>query len=195
MLFYKLFIAAFDKILIFNHLMSFQEKIRKNNILLAFLMAGIFIFLSIIIQASFYYRNNPERLRNNFYHCMTEKEIFLNAILEKFARVSQEQPDLVKTGINKELCDLYDSKGFVFFVFENDSVVYWSQNSVEFPVKLLKSENVKSQIIRLSNGWYESIEIRKAGVTYIGLILIKSEFPFENDFLKNNFQKDKKINP
>ena len=173
--------------------MNIQEKIRKNKIIFAFSVAGLFILLAIIFQSSFNYRYSPERIRNIFYQTLTDKKIFLGEKLEKLARVSPQQKDLVKTGLNKELRELYNKNGLIFFVFEKESLVYWSHNTVEFPNILLRKGYYNSRIVRLSNGWYEIMSIRKPGVTYIGLILIKSEYPFENDFLKNNFQNDFQI--
>ena len=170
--------------------MIFRDRIRKNDIYFAFLLATSFILCAIVYQESFYFRNNPERIRKEFFKTLSEKENFLKSVLARISIRSPDKDDLSRSGINSELNSLYEKKGLVFFIFEQDSLIYWSQNSVEVPLKEARSKNNPQQFIRLSNGWYELMTLRKRGFTYIGLILIKSEFQFENDFLKNYFQHD-----
>ncbi|MCX6284019.1 MAG: HAMP domain-containing sensor histidine kinase [Bacteroidetes bacterium] len=43
---------------------------------------------------------------------------------------------------------------------------------------------------KLSNGWYDVIISKKGNAKIVGLILIKHEFSFENEYIENSFQND-----
>lgn len=75
---------------------------------------------------------------------------------------------------------------FTYFIYSNDSITYWSNNNTYFAYDLVKG-GVNQQLLKLKNGWYELFKYSKKNVVVIGLLLIKSEYNFQNQYLVNRF--------
>jgi signal transduction histidine kinase len=75
------------------------------------------------------------------------------------------------------------------FVYHNDSLIFWTDNSMPVPQKL-NTSLANIPIIQLKNGWYYQYRIIIKNYTIIGLMLIQNAFPYENESLKNTFNAD-----
>ncbi|NNF01551.1 MAG: hypothetical protein HKN22_02610, partial [Bacteroidia bacterium] len=86
----------------------------------------------------------------------------------------------------------FELEGFTHFLFDDNRLIYWSNNNVLYTGSI--SENIQNQsLIFFKNAWYE-IFIRKSdNRTLIGLLLIKRQFSFENQYLKNTFNEVLKL--
>jgi len=71
-----------------------------------------------------------------------------------------------------------------FFIYENDSLIYWSSNRT-YPPKIT-IENY-SGIYHSGNGWYRFIKINENPFSYLGVYLIKNDFNYQNQYLQNSF--------
>ena len=71
-------------------------------------------------------------------------------------------------------------------VYEDDNMVFWTSNSVSaIPVRNLTDGEIK--IKKISNTWY-TVQCSVSGnEKYIGLVPLKSEYPYENKFLYSGF--------
>lgn len=90
---------------------------------------------------------------------------------------------------NKDISDLYKNEGITIYVYQNDSLCFWTDNQPA--VDLFEYTNETNvQLIKVRNGWYEYIK-QKSKVnqqyTIVALIAIKAEYDFENRYLNNNF--------
>ncbi len=80
------------------------------------------------------------------------------------------------------------SKGISFAVYENDTLKFWSDNSV-YIESYFSSSNFNQRILKTPNSWLV-VRVKEYGIrTIVGLIKVKSSYVFENAFLKNRFQK------
>lgn len=90
---------------------------------------------------------------------------------------------------NDAIEDLYKTDGIAIYVYNNDSLCFWSDNQPA--VDLLAYDNETDvQLIKIRNGWYEYIKEKNKlnpNYTIIALISIKHEYDFENRYLNNNF--------
>ena len=85
--------------------------------------------------------------------------------------------------------NLLESDGFALLIYENDSLQFWSDNSI--PVEnFLKQICLDQQVEKLNNGWFRILKKTSHNKITIGLMLIKNEYPFHNQFLEDKFQKD-----
>jgi len=83
-------------------------------------------------------------------------------------------------------------KGITMVAFRHDSLIYWSDNMLTFfPLKEIEMEGKRFAFI--SNGWYVIKPYLNESNRAYGLILVKSQYPYENDFLVNSFQSDLKL--
>ncbi len=82
----------------------------------------------------------------------------------------------------------YEAVGMSFFVLTHGTVMLWSSN--EPAVNSLFLDTVRSAPrINLPNGDYAVEVLKRDSVTYIGLLLIRKNYPYENRYLVNEFNQ------
>lgn len=74
--------------------------------------------------------------------------------------------------------------GFSYFIFEGGVLKHWTDDQVQIDSSQLFSNE---SIVKTSNGWYRKLRIDKVNASYFGLILIQNQYPFQNEFLRNDF--------
>lgn len=84
---------------------------------------------------------------------------------------------------------LYDNDGLFIAAFDSVNLVFWSDNRVAFDY-LFGPGMPNEQYLRLENGWYGLLKHIEQGREYYALFLIRSEYPYQNQHLRDDFQKD-----
>ncbi len=79
------------------------------------------------------------------------------------------------------LSQRYVKQGFLFLVFQKDSLVFWSNNNM--PTDL----TFKGRVVDSGNGWYRCITLESAERKLVGLYLIKQKYNYVNKYLQNTF--------
>jgi two-component system nitrogen regulation sensor histidine kinase NtrY len=121
---------------------------------------------------------------------LASKEHRTQALLRDLARqVGSRDFDREFNQAYYEHSGLYDDEGIVILGYQNDSLAFWSNNSAPVDL-LLDASSFHSPIIRLRNGWYQTIEFDTLNKKYRGMVLIKTQYAFENQYLVNEFQRD-----
>ena len=177
----------------------------QNNIIRTVFGKGRWLSLIVILLllASMY---SEKKAAVNFYTKSDVKK-FQKTLVAKEKRISEildvlqeecKKPEV--EGLFSDLPDyffnLYKEEGLAVFVYRDDSLCFWNDNSVTLPQM---AENIpQSTIDHIGNSIFLKIE-RKAetpdSMRFIGLVLIKNEYPYENRFLKNGFQDDFSFSP
>lgn len=88
--------------------------------------------------------------------------------------------------------ELPTDAGIIMLVYREDSLIYWSDNTFSFSDFEHNLINGK-RFDFVSNGWYIIKPYISDSIRAYGLVLIKYQYPYENDFLKNSFQPDFKL--
>jgi two-component system, NtrC family, nitrogen regulation sensor histidine kinase NtrY len=83
---------------------------------------------------------------------------------------------------------LIDREGFGLLVYENDSIVYWSDQVISFKDQT-DSIGGNGKLAWLPNGIYYSERVRQGNLTLEGLLRIKNNYSHENEYLQNTFQE------
>lgn len=100
-------------------------------------------------------------------------------------------PKELFTKYKGNVADLYKKEGIAIYVYQNDSLCFWTDNQPA--VDLFEYTNETNvQLIKIRNGWYEYIKQKDAAnsnYTLVALISIKPEYDFENRYLNNNFSE------
>ncbi len=73
-------------------------------------------------------------------------------------------------------------------IFENDSLVLWSDNSIPVSSKF-SDNNFKNRSAKILNGWYDIRVYKQENFSLVGIIPIKNNYSYENQFLKNHFSQ------
>jgi len=83
-------------------------------------------------------------------------------------------------------------KGLIVIAYRNDSLIYWSENSITFDRFQLNTMDGK-RFDFISNGWYVIKPYVKDSLRVYSLILVKTQYPYENEFLVSRFQPDLRL--
>jgi len=145
-------------------------------------------------------------LENNVYVQLNEKSYFelaqnvLNQKVKKVDRILEEieykldSLELSVLMINDNFLpdELYKDEGIVFLGFSSDSLVYWSDNSI--PVENFFVDNqLYSDVAKLKNGWFVIRQNYIDDYELFGLILLKNEYPYQNEFVKSEYYPEYEI--
>lgn len=76
-----------------------------------------------------------------------------------------------------------------YFVYVNDSLVLWTDNSISVSNVRNESE-INDGIIFLENGWYHISHLHQKDSVFIGIFKVKNQFKHENEDLVNVFADD-----
>ncbi len=160
----------------------------------------VFAFLSIVFIASaiisgLYFKREhyPSKATTNLQITINQKERELINIIENI-----KNDFIIDTDFNfldfYDFDNLFEDKGFEILIYINDTLKYWSDNIA--PVNSIYDDKIfTNNISHLENGWYKIINTKYNNTIIIGLLLIKHDFPYQNDYLINNFQKDFALSP
>jgi signal transduction histidine kinase len=166
-------------------------KLFKNKISVLLIISVI----SFLIAFSLKQFNNFDR------NCLSTVSSFEKTLLTKenktekvFAQIRKDNKNGFYTQnlVPEYFNDLFNKKGLLFLVYENDSLKYWSHNAI--PVFNYYDKNIfENNFVHLKNAWFEVKKQKINNQIITGLILIKTDYCYRNDYLINRFQNAFKI--
>lgn len=156
------------------------------------------LLFAVVLFLAAYFLHRPlaegsEPTLNNFEQTLHEKETRLNLEMLGLAKRAETQnynelfiqkPDYYNSLLQKE--------GLALLIYENDTLKFWSDNSIAVE-NWVKEVCLDTKMAKLRNGWFEVVKPHTNATTtktIVGLILIKNEYPYQNKYLANEFQKD-----
>jgi two-component system, NtrC family, nitrogen regulation sensor histidine kinase NtrY len=152
------------------------------------------ILLTVLLYSSIFgirlylnHRNSPRTISREFQKKSTEldatSKVRIDFLISKFDTTlntpNHPEFDFIK--------DPEEDSGFSLFVYKEDSLIYWNNNKVIIPAGFNKASAKVDFACQLKNGWYRFHCIQKGSFYFLVSYLIKSEFPFQNEFIKNQF--------
>lgn len=168
--------------------MENKAKIRKK-IMLTILMSVIALIMAIVFQ--YHSGNNDQHLiykGKMTQRILENKEKDLHAILAEILSFSTNENPFISF-CNSDLDKQCAEKGFTIFLYQDDSLLFWSNNTVP-AIKTFNPGLFSLPLIHYGSGWFRIINEENSYKKAIGLILIKNDYPYQNDYLVNDFQKD-----
>jgi signal transduction histidine kinase len=150
---------------------------------------SIFLFGRLTEKNILFPRFNSSYVQR-FQRVYIDKEKALNEVLLKIGVSVKNKKDIhIYDPDLSEYIGLLEKKGIAVFIYKNDSLKFWSDNSV--PISLqYSSSGIDSTFLYLKNAWYVPRTIKSKTVTIVGLIQIKQVYQYENKYLVTKFQKD-----
>lgn len=161
--------------------------IRKPNNLYLLLSAIAFLSIGFIFQHSYYRSQNPRIDARSIQKVIQKKEIAVNELTQKIKGYLKNGSctDLFSTCSGKFDHQL-DKKGLAVYVYENDSLKYWSDNSLTVGTTYSGS-GLNKNVVCLKNAWALVSRIKEGNRVIAGLVLLKRDYSYENEFLENRF--------
>jgi two-component system nitrogen regulation sensor histidine kinase NtrY len=128
---------------------------------------------------------------------------FEDVLHKKEKRLKEEMLALAKRAESENYNDLFSKKpdyynalrteeGIALLIYENDTLKFWSDNSIAVE-NWVKEVCLDAKMAKLHNGWFEVVRPHTNSTTtkaIVGLVLVKNEYPYQNKYLINEFQKD-----
>lgn len=157
-----------------------------------FLIVALVLF--VIAQILSHYFNNGQRTTiSRFEKTVHKKELLLsNEMLKLANRTKTESYDQLFKHRPSYYNELMEKQGIALLIYESDTLKFWSDNSIAVE-NWIKEVCLDTHMAKLHNGWFEVMHPHtnsSTTKTIVGLILIKNEFPYQNKYLTNEFQKD-----
>jgi len=157
-----------------------------------------FIILALVLYSAAYFLSHYYNSGN-----ITTVHAFEKTLHKKEQRLDQEMLLLAQEAEAKNYNELFKQKPFYYnsllekegialLIYENDTLKFWSDNSIAVE-NWIKEVCLDTKMAKLRNGWFEVIHPHtnsSTSKTIVGLVLIKNEFPYQNKYLTNEFQKD-----
>ncbi len=148
----------------------------KLPLLLA--VMALLTLLTTILTYRFISENNSDKeIISEFNQTLNERFIKGKSLLKNFAEEIKE-PDFEQL----HLLSTQLPKNFYVFVLKNDSLIFWSNNSISF-----NSDYKFSRIVKTDNGYFQQNNIVTGSYNFILLDLIKYEYPYQNEYLKTEY--------
>jgi signal transduction histidine kinase len=167
------------------------KAILKSRWLFVIMIVGLTlsIWFESISEIRFFSETDTVKFQNIIHKKQSQTDSLLTKVLAE--AISMEESEFVAS-FTSEFSDLY-KKGLTIVIYRNDSLVFWSDNNI--PVPGFQHDFPIRELVRIANSFFIKRELSSGDLSVIGLILIKSEYPYENRFLKNGFQEDFKLAP
>ena len=171
--------------------MNFLNKSENQKIFGYFLAGMLMVFLAIVVRGFFLSQVSPEKVTLNFTRILQQKERLLSDAMDRIKHDSFQLRDHNQVKLERAIQELFKRNGILVFVYDKDSLIYWSSNSVAVPLTLsgMPEKNYR-YFDKQNNGWYETRWKRDSSRVYLGKILIKNQYLFENEYLKNSFERN-----
>jgi signal transduction histidine kinase len=169
-----------------------KPEIKKMIFRLGFLFL-ISLFAAIIIHFIFTKENDQVINRQkNIEQVLRIKEKRLDDLVENVIK-SKDTLSPFQSIFPGLPSGLWQDEGIAVFLYRDDTLVYWSDNNVPAG-NILDNKLFSSRFIYYANGWFRVITKESRNLKVIGLALVKHDYPYQNDYLVNDFQKDFDLN-
>ncbi len=160
-----------------------------------FLLLGLaFIFLVAGIMSGNRYRNEGYNQKDarKFERVLHKKERLLKDEFQELEELfTVDAPTEVLDRKSSEYQEIATSQGISIFYYDHGFLKYWSDHSV--PVTNRWRPRFNLPFTSLRNADYVSVFKQLNGSLLVGMIEIKTHFPFQNEVLINGFQHDFKL--
>jgi len=163
----------------------------KNVASRSFWVHLIITLCSIIVLFSLVYRFHEQQSNNHI------KKLFEKELHEKNASLNKIADEIIGSYINNKMNSSEDwstqlnSINAMVYLFERDSLVYWSSNLID-PEDIIVQE--EHPIVRLSNGWYKISQKGERDIKLVAALLVKNEYEYHNEYLIPNFISSASLN-
>ncbi len=164
---------------------------KKNRIaeLVVWLLAALFLASAIVTGICCRKEGATRNDARRFERVLHRKELYLKKEFGDL-RVQFEQyaPIEVLHDRSPKYQELGTAEGISIFYFENDILRYWSDHAV--PITGRWRSRYGRPFVPMRNADYVSVTRQTEGGLLLGLIRIRTHFPFQNRFLVNGYQPD-----
>ncbi len=155
-----------------------------------YLISGLFLYLTAILTGEISpFEFSGRSVAQEFQAVLHDKEIGLHDLMEELKDNYVRESDYRSYWkYFNEKAMLAGTEGTIICVYIDDTLTYWSDNSIQLE-PVYQDSIFEKPVAFYNNAWYERKILEDGSARFIGLILIKKEYEYENMYLENDFQK------
>ena len=162
-----------------------------------YLISGLFLYLTALLTGEISpFEFSGRSVAQEFQVTLHDKEIELHDLMEELKDnyEGEEDYDSYWKYFTEKTQMSGTGEGMIISVYVNDTLSYWSDNSIQLG-SVYQDSLFGKPVAFYNNAWYERKILEDESVRFIGLILIKQEYEYENQYLENEFQKAFSVPP
>lgn len=169
--------------------MNFRKIIKSPLFLLCALVC---IAVAIVLETTLLHRTFSERSVHNFETVVQRKQAQAQKYLQKIAAFADTASFEQFRDFQRQHEATFEKQEMAFFVVKHNQLVFWSSNAINFPIDTL--ELLQKPAVFIDHSWFLSSSLQTNVPDLYLLTTVKNEYPFENEYIHNNFQADFAIN-
>lgn len=110
---------------------------------------------------------------------------------ELLAKSSSAIAQFVNGNISADNINSIRKHNMALFALRNGEVIAWTDNTTSLPLNTVEQSKA-ADFLKLKNGWHLLFKapVNTSGITLVGLMPVKYDYPVQNVFLKNEFAFD-----
>ncbi len=158
----------------------------KNGIFAT--LAVLLTVVAFLIESGLLMQHADMRRIANFQRQLHQKELRLQRDLDQAVKLFENNNfwDNFLTDL-APVAQRMNERGSAFLAYNNDRLFYWSNHNVAFGDLIPSSVDSVPRLLILPNGFYLTRTAVSGNMSFVGLMLIKNNFPHENEYLVNDF--------
>ncbi|HLO90757.1 MAG TPA: ATP-binding protein [Lentimicrobium sp.] len=134
--------------------------------------------LAIVLIYSFIRVNNsPSKRISRFGIQLNERFDQCNLLLKQLTK-NVDDPELISLRLGSKKLP----KNTTLFVIKNDTLIFWSDNSIPFDYN-----RATPRILQIQNGFFQQSVLEKNNLKFVLLDLIRYSYPYQNDYLSSSY--------
>lgn len=152
-----------------------------------FFLSVLFVLMAVVLENQTL-RNHPEaKVIQNFQKTLLNQELKLSNYLTKAQlKINDSLSPENYASTFSDLNHLFEDEGLGFIVYKKMKMIYWSGNQFAFQ-NILNKVSVANKLVILPNGIFVAQARIVGNYEIIGLIHIKNNYSYENEYLKNSY--------
>lgn len=153
------------------------------------MISSISLFLGIRIDSQALADGNSQKKLDHFQRIFLEKENQVDIYLDYLKDELRDQKAFIPENNDLNIQEQkLNNEEISLFALENDSLIFWSDNSINLPQSITKEE-FESKVAFIDNTWFYVKKTKLKQKQFLGLILIQKNYAYENKYLKKSFAK------
>ncbi len=165
-----------------------------QNALLFFSVTILMVIAMLIIHYSAGNGKNQFISKQlNVEHVLRHKESQASEILDQILLPEFAENPFLKFWKNEKSFN-WQENGLTALLYRNDSLIFWSDNSIPAPGRIERN-GLARPILHHGNGWYRVMDKTAGSLKAQVLILIRTDYPYQNQYLINQFHEDFQLDP
>ena len=166
-----------------------EKKRESRQRMLLFLVAMLCLLAWVISEGGPVKQHDCSKELAEFERTLHNKEHFLKEVISELElEFENDQAIDVLNRKSSRYQDLSPGRGISLFYFEKGELAYWSDHAI--PLRGRWNPRMGKPFLSLRNADYVTMMSQTDQGILLGLIEIKTHYPFQNEFLINGFQKD-----